>query len=342
MQFLDNHNVSDIADRIDKYVDSIHIKQQFSGSVLFAYRGNVLLRRAYGMADYENRIPATPKTRYRLCSISKQFTALAILQLQKHKLVDLKKPIAHYLPHHDCDARITIEHLLMHSDGIPNYTSSDEFKNIYRNNSLMISEVIDLYKYKLLNFTPGRQFSYGNSGYVLLAALIEQISGQSYAAYLNKNILEPLDMYDTGCDRKEFVIDNLARGYLYIDDRLTRAPKMAMETVVGAGDIFGTIDDLYRWNCAGFSSKTFEPSLFTRMQKRYIKASNFFDNPSYGYGLFIASILGEKTIGHFGRLSGFHTLFLHFEQDTCLIMLSNIEQSPIEEMAEHMLSTLME
>jgi CubicO group peptidase (beta-lactamase class C family) len=337
MFFIDPQIIQHIERHVDEYVQPLVDKKLFSGVLFFADKNSVLLRKGYGKANYSTDLQTTPDTKYRLCSTSKQFIALAILQLNKNEKLQLQDPVMRYLPEYVNDNRITIEHLLIHTSGIQNYTKLDTFKTKIMTEPLNMQELVDLFKNKPLDFDPSKKFAYGSSGYVLLIALIEKISNQSYSDYLKTNILNPLRMNDS-CGN----FQDIAVGYQMNSGVLGGISKLASETAIGVGDFYSTVDDLYKWDKAIFSEKCFEADLFKTMSTPYVQASNFFDNPQYGYGLFISSILGRKCIGHFGRLSGFHTLFLHFvEEDACLIMLSNFEHSPLEEMATQLLPFLL-
>ncbi len=342
MIFFDPQVIQHIERRVDEYVQPLVAQKLFSGVLFFANKNSILLRKGYGKANYTNDLSTMPGTKYRLCSVSKQFIALVILQLNKHEKLRLQDPVAHYLPEYVKDNRITIEHLLIHTSGIQNYTKLDAFRTKIMSGPLRLPELVDLFKNKPLDFEPGKKFAYGSSGYVLLAALIEKISNQSYADYLKSNILNHLHMNDSGRNFQDVLNKDNAVGYQMSAGVLEATSKWASETAIGVGDFYSTVDDLYKWNKAIFSEKSFEADLVRTMSTPYIQASNFFDNPKYGYGLFISSILGRKCIGHFGRLGGFHTLFLHFvQEDACLIMLSNFEHSPLEEMATQLLPILL-
>jgi CubicO group peptidase (beta-lactamase class C family) len=342
MLFFDSQVMLQIEQVVDRQVQPLVQAQQFSGVLFFARNGKVLLRKGYGMANYAHNIPTTPETKYHLCSVSKQFVALAVLQLHKQGKIKLQDSVAYYLPAYVHDKRITIEQLLVHTAGIPNYTGSAEFKQKYMRLALDLPKLIDLFKHKPLEFVPGTQYSYGNSGYVLLAALIEAVSGQSYVDYMQINILNKLAMHNSGCVRQPTIVASMASGYQLNNGHLENAAPIDMLTVIGAGDLYATVDDLYRWDREGLSKKTFEPELVKLMTTPVVHGANFFENPCSGYGLFIATVLGKKCFGRFGRLSGFHTVFLHFdEDDACLIILSNFEHSPIEEMVNQLLPLLM-
>lgn len=342
MFFFDPQVIQHIEHQVDVYIQPLVKAQQFIGTLLFAQHGKIMFRKGYGIIDDIHNVVAEPETKYQLCSLSKQFVALAILKLQKDGFIQLRNPVAQYLPKYIKNKQITIEHLLTHTSGIPNYTKFEHYKKKIMHCNHSLDELINLFKDKPLDFSPGAQFAYGNSGYVLLAALIEKVSGQTYVSYLQNNIFNPLNMKNSGCHQSSPTIKNTVSGYRFIDGKLTNAPVIDMSTVAGAADIHATVDDLYQWDRAAFSNKTFESSLIAQMITPHVNATNFFDNPMYGYGLFVASILGYQCFGHFGRVSGFHTLFLHFiKEDACLIMLSNFEHSPLEEMAIKLIPLFM-
>ena len=206
--------VQNIDSRIDQIVESYVANKQFMGTVLVARGGDVLFSKGYGSANLEWAIPNTPATKFRLGSITKQFTAASILLLEERGKLKVDDPVKKYLP----DApgawdKITIFHVLTHTAGIPNFTSFPD----YRTTEAVATtpeKLVARFRDKPLDFEPGEKWNYSNSGYVLLGYLIEKISGQSYEKFLQENIFTPLGMKDSGYDSNFAVIARRATGYV--------------------------------------------------------------------------------------------------------------------------------
>src|SRR5207253_5219765 len=173
-------NAGSTATKLDEYLTELASAQRFSGSVLVARDGTVMLAKGYRMANYEWDVPNTPSTKFRLGSITKQFTSMAIMQLQEKGLLSVNDVITKHLPDYPKTGEgITIHHLLTHTSGIPSYTGVPEYQQNMRV-AFSTGQMIDGFKDKPLEFTPGEKFKYDNSGYFLLGAIIEKISGQAY------------------------------------------------------------------------------------------------------------------------------------------------------------------
>jgi CubicO group peptidase (beta-lactamase class C family) len=189
-----------IVGKVDKYMNALSRLNRFNGSILVARDGKVLVRRNYGVANLEDNIPNTPQTRFHLASITKQFTATAILMLQERGKLNVQDPICKYLA--DCPAawqQITIHHLLTHSSGIPNFTDFPDWLQTRALPSTFASTVLR-FKDKPLDFQPGEKYNYSNSGYILLGHIIEKISGRTYEGFLRDSIFVRLRMLNTGYD----------------------------------------------------------------------------------------------------------------------------------------------
>jgi CubicO group peptidase (beta-lactamase class C family) len=179
------------ASEVDTYLNSLVRIGSFSGSVLMARNGEVLLTKGYGFADREHKISNTPQTKFRLGSITKQFTAMAIIILEAQDKLDAQDPICKYLT--ECPeawATITIHHLLTHTSGIPNFTDFPDYRRTSATPSAP-EETIDRFQDEPLDFQPGESWSYSNSGYILLGHIIERVSNQSYEEFLQENIFTP-------------------------------------------------------------------------------------------------------------------------------------------------------
>ena len=204
-----NAAAQDPAAKFDEYLNALAGQQRFAGSVLVARDGKVIFSKGYGLANVELDVPNTPQTKFRLGSITKQFTATAILLLQERGKLSVGDPICKYID--TCPAawsEVTIHHLLSHTGGIPNFTSFPDYVPKMMM-PVTTQEMIARFKDKPLDFKPGEKWSYSNSGYFLLGAIIEKASGESYESFLQKNIFDPLKMTNTGYDHFDTILKSL-------------------------------------------------------------------------------------------------------------------------------------
>lgn len=308
----------DFAARADEYLSELAKQNRFSGSVLIARDGHVLLSKGYGMANYETDTPNTPQTKFRLGSITKQFTAMAVMMLQERGKLSVQDSVCKYVA--ECPAAwqpVTIHHLLSHTSGIWNFTSAPD----YLKTMMLASPVLDTiarFKDKPLEFAPGERFNYSNSGYVLLGYLVEKISGQPYDVFLRENIFGPLRMTNTGYDNSSTVLKQRAAGYSLRTGTLTNALYMDMTIPHGAGGLYSTVEDLYLWDQALYTEKLVKQksldAIFTPVKN------------NYGYGFGIEKKFGLKNISHGGGINGFTTFISRFpDEKATVIVLGNLE-----------------
>jgi CubicO group peptidase (beta-lactamase class C family) len=307
----------EIPDRLSAYMDAAAKIEKFNGSVLVAKGDRILLARGYGLANAEYDIPNTPDTKFRLGSITKQFTATAILILQDQGKLKVEDLISKYLS----DApkaweKVTIHHLLTHTSGIPSYTDDPSYgKSMTKPET--VDSMIARFKDKPLDFEPGSKFHYDNSGYFLLGAIIDKVSGKTYEAFLKAAIFQPLGMTNTGYDRHATVLHKRASGYERRGDGLVNAPYLDMNQPYAAGSLYSTVGDLYKWDRALKAGKLVSKSAMAAMFKP------FKDN--YAYGWAIGDRKGHKQIGHGGGINGFATDFERYpNEDVCVAVLCNV------------------
>jgi len=311
----------DIESKVDEYINA-HMKMgNFSGSVLIAKEGKILVSKGYGIANHELDVLNTPQTKFRLGSVTKQFTAMAIMQLQEKNLLNVNDPIKKYLPDYPSGDKITIHHLLTHTSGIPNFTDFPEFEQTERMPS-PIDKTIETFKNKPLEFAPGDTFKYSNSGYILLSYIIEKVSGKSYEDFVKENIFQPLNMTSTGYDHNETILKNRASGYTMSDSVLVNAPYVDMTTPTGAGGLYSTTEDLYLWDRALYTEKMVGKSSLEKMLAPF--------KEGYGYGWFIDELFGRKRVHHGGLIRGFATNITRYvNDDVCIIVLMNLDHVPV-------------
>ena len=201
----------DIAEKADEYLAAQAKVNHFMGSVLIARDGEPIFRKGYGLANVEHDVPNRPETKYRLGSLTKQFTAAAVLLLQERGKLEVGDPIGQYIgdaPESWED--VTIHHLLTHTSGIPSFTSFPEYEETWMIPSRP-EETMLRFRNEPLEFRPGRKFSYSNSGYILLALIIENVSGMRYGEFLEENVFGPLGMRDSGHDSHEAILKRIAK-----------------------------------------------------------------------------------------------------------------------------------
>jgi CubicO group peptidase (beta-lactamase class C family) len=292
-----------------------------SGSVLIAQDGVVFLNEGYGLADRAQGIPNTPQTRFHLCSISKQFTAMAILILQSQGKLNVQDPICNHIA--SCPAAwqgITIHQLLTHTSGL-----SPRLDNIAVN-AARDPETPPDPAYFIestgevpLVTRPGEQFAYSNFGYDLLAHIIEQVSGQSYADFLEENIFTPLNMRDTGYEDSS---SGVAAGYTYRYAK-TAAEYVPLPISDGAGQLYSTTGDLYLWDQALNTGQFLPQDELEPMFERFVPETDY-PPFGYGYGWLVTKILGRPLVGGAGSNAGFATFYLRYPADgLTLIVLMN-------------------
>jgi CubicO group peptidase (beta-lactamase class C family) len=307
------------AQDFDRLVQTHITDRNFMGSVLVARGNQVLFSKGYGFANLEGRVPNDPATKFRIGSITKQFTAAAILLLEERGKLTLDDPVKKFLP--DAPAawdKITLPNLLTHTSGIADIVATPDFERL-RSISTTPEELVERFRRLPLDFASGSQFSYSNSGYMLLSYLIEKISGSSYQDFLRENIFGPLGMNDSGYDSNSEIIPHRAAGYVYGSSGFLNAAFIHMSIPQGAGGLYSTTGDLLKWNQALFGGKVLKPESLAKI------TTPFRDN--YALGLSIETTdRGRKAIRHDGAIDGFDADLTYFPADQLTVaVLSNVE-----------------
>lgn len=310
--------------KIDRLIQAYVDAKLFNGSVLVAQKGRVIFKKGFGLANMEWNIPNSPNTKFRIGSVTKQFTAMLIMQLKQERKLNLQATISDYLPwfRKDIGNRITIHHLLSHTSGLPNYTGSSNLADIQRG-KFSHKEVAEKYCSGNPEFEPGSRFQYSNSGYFLLGLIVEAIAKKPFATVLKEKIFDPVGMKNSGIDSPSALITNRAAGYEYSFDGYVNTDHIDMESsIFAAGAIYSTVADLFLWQQALFGNKLLSNENTDLMLKPNLGG--------YGYGFYINRSKGKGTekettvIGHAGGINGFSALSLHFvEDDAALILLDN-------------------
>jgi CubicO group peptidase (beta-lactamase class C family) len=303
--------------------------------------GKIIFEKAYGIADEEWGVNNTVHTKFRIASLSKQFTAACILLLQERGRLNVHDAISTYLPGLPPPWQaISVHQLLTHTSGIPNYTSRPEFVRIKRTGATP-QQMIELVADKPLDFAPGTDRSYSNTGYILLGMIIETTSGLSYNEFLKKNILDPLGMTNSGYDRATDILKERASGYQEKDGKLENADFIDMSVPYAAGDIYSTVEDLYRWNEAlAEDRKLLSAESRKQMFTEYAEATH--EGQHYGYGVVISRLkFGRLLYYHGGGVEGFSSSIQRYPNDrVCIVVLSNFDSYKPWELGDHIASDL--
>jgi CubicO group peptidase (beta-lactamase class C family) len=306
-----------LAERLDRIVEAAAARHGFMGAVLVARDGTTLLDRAYGSASLELSVPNTPAMHFRIGSITKQFTAAAILLLEERGKFRLTDAVGRHVPDVPAAwAGITLYQLLTHTSGIRNITSLPDFrtwKMLPQTPRQMIDRLRDL----PLDFAPGEKHAYSNSNYLVLGLVVERASGQSYAAFLQNNILGPLDLRDTDVDHNVDVLPRRAAGYVHFLGTFFNASYSDMSVPYAAGAMYSTTHDLRRWIEGLLAGKLLSPASVTRM----------ITPEKDGYALGLREITDERTvIEHGGSIAGFSAFLARYPNDrTTIVVLANVQ-----------------
>jgi CubicO group peptidase (beta-lactamase class C family) len=298
--------------------------QQPGGVVLVTRRDEVLLRQAYGSADIENGVAMRPDAALRLASVSKQFTAVAVLQLVQAGKLRLDSTVASLDPALNGPlAAVTVRQLLTHTSGIKNISSIPASKAARREEADALS-LMGYFKDLPLEFVPGTRFRYSNSNYIVLTHLIQRVSGQSYAAYVQQAIFQPLGMRNTRYDDHLAVIAGRAHGYRRVKGALQNADFISMSQPQGAGGLISTADDLAIWHRALRDGALLPASVLAQATAKTILADG--KSSPYGFGWIIGQVQGVADVEHGGFINGFNSYVVRLkEPDVFVTVLTNAE-----------------
>lgn len=319
----------------EKLADAIFsrvIKGESPGATaLVAQDGRIVYQKAFGYASLEHLAPITLDTKFRIGSITKQFTASAILKLQEKGKLSVNDKLSKFIPDFPRADEVTIHHLLTHTSGIHSYTNSPEFIK-YAPVKRTSDEMINIIKASIFDFNPGEKWLYNNSGYFLLGYIVEKVSGKSYEDFLKEEFFEPLGMKDTGVHKSDLILKNEAFGYSYIDGEFKKAVNWDMSQAGAAGSLYSTVIDLFRWNEGLFNGKVLNQQSLD-MALTPVKLNDGTTpqelGGDYGYGWVISKNRGLREIHHGGGLDGFNSYLIRFpEIKATVIVLQNCLPSP--------------
>jgi CubicO group peptidase (beta-lactamase class C family) len=316
----------DNSPRMEQVVQSYVSSKKFMGSVLVARGETVLLDKGYGFANLEWDIPNSPTTKFRLGSLTKQFTAASILLLEERSKLKVDDPVKKYMP----DAppawdKVTIFNLLTHTSGIPSFTGFPDYASTQAIPTTP-EKLVARFRDKPLEFPPGEKWNYSNSGYVLLGYLIEKISGESYEKFVQENIFIPLGMKDSGYDSNSAIIPHRAAGYTPGPNGPRNTGFVHMSIPFSAGGLYSTTEDLLRWEQGLFGGKLVAPASLEKMTTPF--------KSDYAYGLGVRTVNGHKVIDHGGGIEGFNTQLSYYPDDKLtVVVLANLNGMAPSEIA---------
>jgi len=301
-------------------------------AALVSRKGQIIYKKAFGMANMELNIPMQPDNVFRIGSISKQFTAVAILQLMEQGKLNLQDDITKFIPDYPTHGhKITIEHLLTHTSGIQSYTGMKEFGTISRLDKTP-EELIAFFKNQPMEFAPGTKWNYNNSGYFLLGYIIEKLSGKTYPEYVEENIFKPLGMTNSYYGSDSRIIKNRAAAYSKNEKGFINAEPLSMTLPYAAGSLQSTVEDLYKWNQAVQGYKLIKKESLDKAFTSYILADG--KKTGYGYGWGLGNLQGSQTIEHGGGIPGFLTQGIYLpKEDVFVAVFSNCDCNGPEDVA---------
>jgi CubicO group peptidase (beta-lactamase class C family) len=334
--------IQEAIQQADAYLNSQSAGGSFRGSALIGVNGKILFEKGYGFADEEWKTRNDPATKFRIASMTKQFTAACILLLQERGRLLVQEPVSKYvsdLP--QAWQPITIHELLTHTSGISNYPIEPRVEKEMNRIGATPRELLEVVTAKPLEFKPGTKMKYTNTGYVLLGMIIEKVSGKSYADFLRENIFEPLGMKDSGYDVASVILDKRASGYFIKDGHVTNADFIDMSVPFAAGGIYSTVEDLYRWNEAlAAPGKLLTTQSLAQMFAVYSETTAY-GGQNYGYGVVITHRFGKLLYYHGGGVMGFESSIQRYPGERlCIVVLSNLDPSEPWKASDRMASYL--
>jgi len=334
-QIFSQDKAQKINDLINKYYDY----GQFNGSVLVSGNGNVILSKGYGYAEMEWKIPNTPDTKFRLASVSKQFTAMLIMQLVEKGQLSLEGKVSDYLPYYrkDIGEKVTIQQLLTHTSGIFNYTDDSKKMKAKEKDQMKVKELVEELCSRELDFEPGTKYNYSNSGYVILGAIIEEVTGKKYEDVLQENIFMPLNMANSGYDHNSDIIENRASGYEKTMEGFSHSRYIDMSITFSAGALYSTVNDMYKWDQALYTDKLVSKETMNQIFTPHLDG--------YGFGWHIKNAeignIKKNLITHSGGIFGFNTIIMRFPEDNnCIVILNNFSNGNIRNLGNSIAAIL--
>ena len=304
---------------IDELMSKAYPPNEPGAAVVVVKGGKTILRKGYGMADVELGVKVEPDMVFRLGSITKQFTAAAVLLLAEQGKLSLSDDMTKFLPDYPSKGRaVTIEHLLTHTSGVKSYTGIPAWRAMWRKD-VTVAELIDVFKNEPADFDPGTRWAYNNSGYILLGAIIEKVSGMTYEQFLQKNIFEPLGMTHTFYGSASRVIPRRVPGYTMSKEGLRNAEYLSMTHPYAAGSLLSNVDDMALWDAALYTEKLLKQSSLQKAFTPYVLKDGTTTNYGFGWSRFVYE--GRTVVEHGGGIHGFSTVGLRIPEDRVYVCI---------------------
>lgn len=308
---------NNLKNKIEQYLDLYTKLWAFSGTVAAIKGGEIIFNKAYGYANIEYKVKNTTDTKFRIWSITKQFTAAAILLLEESGMLKVEDKIKRFFPElTSLNGEITIHHLLTNTSGIFNYTNLPNARKTFEKMDHKKAELLELFASKPLEFEPGTDYSYSNTGYYMLGEIIERVSGRTYEEFLTENIFKPLGMNNTGVDYERRLIENKATGYYLDGNDLIHCKYVNMNLIGPSGGMYSTAEDLLIWDQALNNNKLLSKASIEKMNTAY--------KNNYGYGVCVEMNGDRRDINHNGACEGYLTeIHRYVDDDFAVVVLSN-------------------
>lgn len=332
-----------IASRVQAVVDGVRTRPEFVGLSVAVARGDrLIVDRGYGIADLEWNTPVDASTSFRIGSLTKQFTAAAIMKLAEQGKLGLDDPLSRYVPEFDTGGRVvTIRELLNHTSGVPEYTIQPGFFSKLSPLDLSDAELLQLVSGKPFDFEPGTGWHYSNTNYYLLGMIVAKVSGRPYAAFMQDEFFTPLGLTHTRHGSETAIIPHRAQGYAFDPNTGSHANDAAisMNTPGAAGSLVSSAGDLVRWQIALTNGRAIRPASFEQMIGSPVKTTR--DDALYGFGLRINRLNGQRVIEHDGGINGFNSKLSWLPDSGLRIaVISNSEAMPSAIVERRMIAAL--
>ncbi|NNF36821.1 MAG: serine hydrolase [Saprospiraceae bacterium] len=321
----------------DKILSDAFSSQPSGATAIVTKGGEPVFVGAVGTADIELSVEMKPEHIFRLGSITKQFTSVAIMMLEEEGKLNTDDLLTNYIPEYPIgDRKVTVAHLLNHTSGIKSYTGMPGFMQNNTRDYYEVDSLIEVFDEEPFDFEPGTQWSYNNSGYILLGAIIERVSGMSYADFIQERIFDPLNMTDSYYDDAQQMIPNRIPGYSPSREGIVNSNYLDMSIPYAAGSLLSNVEDLAKWNKAVFDGKLISKASMDKIFKPTILADG--NEQPYGFGWGIGKFQGSKIYAHGGGIFGFLTKGIYApDEDVYVAVLSNCNCAPPEEAADRLL-----
>jgi CubicO group peptidase (beta-lactamase class C family) len=321
-------------EKLSELLEAYNKLNEFNGSALITQNGKTLLDKGYGFKNVATEETNSPNTIFQIGSITKQFTATIILKLEENKKLKLTDKLSKYFPDFPNGNDITIFNLLTHTSGIYNYTNDVEFMKSEAVKPANEAKILALFKDKKLDFTPGNQYYYSNSGYMLLGYIIQKVTKQPYEKVVDDYIFKPLKMNNSGFDFVHLNDNNKATGYFSISGKNSIKAELVDSSVsFAAGAIYTTTADLLKWHNGILNNKIVKRA---SIQKAFTAYKN-----NYGFGWFIVNINGKEITSHAGGIFGFNANLARVEEDNvCILLLNNVGNPKLEQITKDIFAVL--